>query len=205
LLAPLHNDPAQSCRPFDATRDGTVLGEGAAYVVLEEWDRALERGAKIYAELAGYACTADSAHVTQPSVDGQSRPMRGALADAGLAPDVVGYINAHGTGTKLNDAVETKAIKAVFGEHARRLVVSSSKSMVGHMVGASGAFGLLMCVMALRTRQVPPTANLTTPDKDCDLDNVPNSGRSVSGLVAAMVNAFGFGGTAASIVVTAPA
>ena len=202
LLAPLHENPAQSCRPFDATRNGTVLGEGAVYMMLEEWEGAVARGARIYAELAGYACCADSAHAIQPSVAGQAQPMRAALADAGLAPEAVGYINAHGTATKLNDAVETQAIKAVFGDHARRLAVSSSKSMVGHMVGAAGAMGLMACVQALHTQQVPPTATLTTADPECDLDYVPGRGRPAPGLTAALSNAFGFGGTAASLLVT---
>lgn len=204
LLAPLHEDPAKSCRPFDATRAGTALGEGAVYVVLEEWEHARARGARIYAELAGYACTTDCFHPTQPSVEGQKLPMERALADAGIAPDAVGYINAHGTGTRSNDAVETHAVKAVFGAHAKRLAISSSKSMTGHLVGAAGAFGLLMCVKAIEAQAVPPTANLDVPDPECDLDYVPHVGRAAPGLRVAMGNAFGFGGTAASLVVAAP-
>lgn len=203
LLAPVHEDPARSCRPFDATRNGTVLGEGAVYVVLEEWERAVARGARIYAELAGYACTSDSEHVTQPSLAGQSAPMRQALADAGVTPDAIEYIQAHGTGTKLNDLTETRAIHAVFGAHARRLAVSSSKSMVGHMAGAAGAFGIALCAMALARGQVPPTANLFDADPECDLDYVPLRGREAPGLAVAMCNAFGFGGTAASLVMRA--
>lgn len=202
LLAPVHDEPSQSCRPFDATRNGTVLGEGAAYVVLEEREHAVARGARIYAELAGYACTSDSGHLTQPSVAGQSQPMRLALADAGMAADVVHYISAHGTGTKLNDTTETQAMKAVFGPHAAKLAISSPKSMVGHLVGAAGAYGFLMCLKALETRQVPPTANLHHPDPDCDLDYVPHAGRDAAHLNATMVNAFGFGGTAASLILT---
>ncbi len=201
LLAPLHEEPAQSCRPFDATRNGTVLGEGSAYVVLEDWDHALARGARIHAELAGYACTADIGHLTQPSVDGQASSMRQALADAAIDGGAVGYVNAHGTATRLNDEVETKAIKQVFGDHAPQLAVSSTKSMVGHMVGAAGAMGLIMCVKALTSGQVPPTANLNHPDAECDLDYIPNAGRSAPALRAAISNAFGFGGTAASLVV----
>jgi 3-oxoacyl-[acyl-carrier-protein] synthase II len=204
LLAPVHPDAARSCRPFDATRNGTVLGEGAVYVVLEAWERAMTRGARIYAELAGYACTADAEHVTQPSVAGQALPMRRALADAAFEPEAIGYINAHGTATKLNDEIETRAIKTVFGGHARKLAVSSSKSLVGHMVGAAGAFGLAMCVKAVEMQQVPPTANLVDLDPECDLDYVPLVGRAAPGLMAAMCNAFGFGGTAASIVICAP-
>ncbi len=203
LLAPLHEAPERSCRPFAATRNGTVLGEGAVYLVLEAEERATARGAPILAELAGYACTSDSLHVTQPSVAGQALSMQRALDDAGLAPRGVGYVNAHGTATKLNDAVETQAIKSVFGEHARSLAISSSKSMVGHMVGAAGAFGAAMCVQALRTAQVPPTANLDAPDPDCDLDYVPGRARAAPGLDAALCNAFGFGGTAATLVLRA--
>jgi 3-oxoacyl-[acyl-carrier-protein] synthase II len=201
LLAPLHDDPAQSCRPFDATRNGTVLGEGAAYVVLEDWDHAVARGARIHAELAGYGCSADVNHLTQPSVAGQASSMRLALADAGMDGGAVGYVNAHGTATRLNDEVETNAIKQVFGSHATHLAVSSTKSMVGHMVGAAGAMGLLMCVKAVTTAQVPPTANLKHPDPECDLDYVPDAGRSAPHLRVAISNAFGFGGTAASLVV----
>jgi 3-oxoacyl-[acyl-carrier-protein] synthase II len=201
LLAPLHADPAQSCRPFDATRNGTVLGEGAAFVVLEDWDHAVARGAHIHAELAGYACSADIDHLTQPSVDGQARSMALALADAAIESSAVGYVNAHGTATRLNDVVETQAMKRVFGHHANELAISSTKSMVGHLVGAAGAMGLLMCVQALATAHVPPTANLNHPDPECDLDYVPDAGRSSPGLRVAIGNAFGFGGTAASLVV----
>ena len=203
LLAPLHDEPARSCRPFEATRAGTALGEGAVYVVLESWEHAQRRDARIYAELAGYACTTDCFHPTQPSVEGQRLPMERALADAGIAPEAVGYIHAHGTGTRSNDVVETQAVKAVFGDHAKRLAISSSKAMTGHLVGAAGAFGLMLCVKALQAQAVPPTANLATPDPECDLDYVPNVGRAAPGLSVAMNNAFGFGGTAASLVVTA--
>ncbi len=200
LLAPMHTDPAQSCRPFDATRNGAVLGEGAAFVVLEEWNHAVDRGASIRAELMGYACTADSAHLTQPSITGQAAPMRAALEDAGITRSSIGYINAHGTATRLNDAIETQAIKEVFGENANRIAISSSKSMVGHMVGAAGAFSIVMCIKSLETGQVPPTVNLRTKDPICDLDYVPNVGRRAQGLSSAMANAFGFGGTAACVV-----
>jgi 3-oxoacyl-[acyl-carrier-protein] synthase II len=204
LLAPLHDEPARSCRPFDVSRNGTVLGEGAVFLVLEEWDRAVARGARIYAELAGYACTADANHATQPSIQGQALSMQRALADAAIVAETVGYINAHGTATKLNDATETKAIKSVFGSHAHKLGISSSKSMVGHMVGAAGAFGIAMCAQAIATQHIPPTANLSAPDPECDLDYVPNTGRPAHSLTAALCNAFGFGGTAATVVVTAP-
>ncbi|MCC7039660.1 MAG: beta-ketoacyl-[acyl-carrier-protein] synthase family protein [Burkholderiales bacterium] len=204
LLAALHANPAKSCRPFDATRAGTALGEGAIYVVLEEWERARARGARIHAELVGYACTTDCFHPTQPSVEGQRLPMSRALHDAGLPPSSVGYIHAHGTGTRANDTVETQAIKAVLGDHARRVAISSSKGAIGHLAGAAGAFGFLVCVKALQTATVPPTANLDTPDPECDLDYVPNVGREARGLGVAMSNAFGFGGTAASLIVAVP-
>lgn len=202
LLAPVHDDPHRSCRPFDATRNGTVLGEGAVFVVLEEWERARARGADIRAELIGYACTADSGHPTQPSVDGQAHSMRSALADAGIRADAVSYVNAHGTATRLNDAVETQAIKDVFGTHAAKLAVSSSKGAVGHMVGASGSMGLVLSVKALQTQRVPPTANLVDRDADCDLDCVPDPGRVAANLDIAICNAFGFGGSATTLVVT---
>ena len=202
LLAALHEEPSRSCRPFDATRDGTVLGEGAAFVVVEERESAVRRGARILAEVAGYGCTADSRHVTQPSSPGQASAMRVALADSGFAPSEVGYVHAHGTGTKLNDAVETEAVKLALGSHASRIPISSSKSMVGHMIGAAGAFGVIMCVKALEHEQVPPTANLYARDPACDLDYVPNAGRPAPGLNVAMVNAFGFGGTCASLILT---
>ena len=205
LLAPLHEDPAQSCRPFDATRAGTALGEGAVYMVLESVEHAQARGARIYAELAGYACSTDSFHPTNPSVEGQRLPMVRALADAGLPPSAIGYINAHGTGTKANDATETQAVKQAFGAHAKALAISSNKAQTGHLIGAAGAFGLLLCIKALETGQVPPTANLKQADPECDLDCVPGVGRAAPGLAAAMGNAFGFGGTAASLIVTQPA
>ena len=204
LLAPVHQMPAQSCRPFDATRNGTALGEGAAYFVLEEYEQARSRGARILVELVGYGVSTDSGHLTQPSVAGQARPMSLALADAGIAPEAIGYVSAHGTATKRNDATETQAIRVAFGKHAERLAVSSHKSMIGHLVGAAGAVGLLQCVMAVVTEKVPPTANLHTPDPECNLDYVPHVGRALPGLRGAMVNAFGLGGTAASLLVTRP-
>lgn len=203
LLARVADDPARSCRPFDATRDGAVLGEGSAFVVLEELEAARRRAAPIVGEVVGYACSADSQHVAQPSSDGQAACMRAALADSGIDPGAVGYIHAHGTGTKQNDSVETKAIRSAFGAHADKLAVSSSKSMVGHMIGAAGAFGFILCVKALESKQLPPTANLRDPDPDCDLDYVPNVSRRDASLRVAMVNAFGFGGTSASLLVRA--
>ncbi len=204
LLAPVHDEPTQSCRPFDATRNGTALGEGAIFYVLEDWERAVRRGSRIHAELLGYACTTDSLHVTQPSAAGQASSMRSALADAGIPPSEIGYIHAHGTGTKLNDKVETSAIKSVFEKHAYNIPISSSKSMVGHMVGAAGAMGLLASIQAICNQEVPPTANLQNRDPDCDLDYVPVEGRREIGLRTAMSNAFGFGGTSASLIVRLP-
>ena len=203
LLAPTADRPSESCRPFSADRNGTVLGEGAAFVVLESWDHAVARGAPIHGELAGYGCSADSGHMTQPSVAGQARPMTCALDDGGVRADEVGYLQAHGTGTKANDSTETAAIKMAFGEHAWTLAVSSSKAQLGHLVGAAGAMGFVIALQALRTQSVPPTANLHQIDAACDLDYVPLAGRQRPGMSHAMCNAFGFGGTAVSLVLCA--
>ncbi len=200
LLAPIADRPSESCRPFSADRNGTVLGEGAAFVVLESWDQAVARGAPIRGELVGYGCTADSGHMTQPSVDGQSRPMVSALNDGGVRPEQIGYLQAHGTGTRANDSTETAAVKRVFGAHAQALAISSSKAQLGHLVGAAGAMGLTIALQALCTQIVPPTASLYHADDDCDLDYVPLVGRQCSGMKYAMCNAFGFGGTAVSLV-----
>lgn len=205
LLAPIADRPSESCRPFSADRNGTVLGEGAAFVVLESWDQAVARGAPIRGELVGYGCTADSGHMTQPSVEGQSRPMVSALHDGGVRPEQIGYLQAHGTGTRANDSTETAAVKAVFGSHARALAISSSKAQLGHLVGAAGAVGLVIALQALCTQMVPPTASLHQADDDCDLDYVPLVGRQCSGMNFAMCNAFGFGGTAVSLVLGAVA
>ena len=203
LLAPVADPPSNSCRPFAADRAGTSLGEGAAFVVLESLDHAINRGAPILAELAGYGCTADSGHVTQPSVQGQGAPMRAALSDANMDATEIGYVHAHGTGTKANDATETAAIKSVFGAAVRGLAVSSSKAQIGHLVGAAGAVGLVLGLQAIRSQVIPPTVNLTHADPECDLDYVPGLGRKTNDLRAAMCNAFGFGGTATSLVVRA--
>jgi 3-oxoacyl-[acyl-carrier-protein] synthase II len=200
LLAAVSEKPAQSCRPFSANRDGTALGEGAVFLVLEAEDHARSRGARVYAELAGYGIAGDCAHVTQPSVDGQSRPMRLALDDAGSRPEEVDYIQAHGTGTRLNDVTEVKAIKRVFGAHAMKFAVSSCKAQVGHMVGAAGAMGALIGALAIHYGEIPPTAFLSEVDPECDLDFVPNVGRRLSELNVVMTNAFGFGGTGASLI-----
>lgn len=194
-------DPSASCRPFSRDRSGLVLGEGAAMLVLEDWDAARARGAPILAELAGYGLATDVAHLTRPSVEGQARAMRAALASAGMPTDAVDYVNAHGTGTPANDGVECAAIRGVFGAHADRLQVSSTKAMHGHLLGAAGALELAVCVVALRARMVPPTANLRVPDPECDLDCVPNSARHGVTLRAAMSSSFAFGGTNAVLVV----
>lgn len=197
------NDPSASCKPFSADRSGLVLGEGAAVVILEDWDRAIARGANILAELVGYGSGNDCEHITQPSVAGQSRAMKAALADAALAPEAISYINPHGTGTVLNDRTETAAIKEVFGEHAYRIPVSSTKSMHGHLMGAAGAVEFVICIEALRQQSVPPTQHLNSPDPACDLDYVPNVGRKDVLLDYAMSSSFAFGGTCAVLVAQA--
>ncbi|HKD43798.1 MAG TPA: beta-ketoacyl-ACP synthase II [Myxococcaceae bacterium] len=195
-LSTRNDDPEHASRPFDKDRDGFVQGEGAGIVVLEELEQAKKRGAPILAELVGYGANSDAYHVTAPSPDGEgaARCMRLALQSAGMKPEDIGYINAHGTSTPYNDATETKAIKAVFGSHARKLAVSSTKSMTGHMLGAAGAAEAVVCVLALTRNILPPTINYDTPDPDCDLDYVPNKPREVR-VNAAMTNSFGFGGT----------
>ena len=194
-LAPEDADAAASCRPFSRDRGGLVLGEGAAVVVLEAWDRAQARGATILAEAAGYGLFTDAAHITRPSVEGQAEAMRRALEDAKLAPEEVGYVNAHGTGTLANDGVETAAIKSVFGESARKLAVSSTKSMHGHLLGAAGALEYVASVMALARGTLPPTCNLRVPDPECDLDYVSDGARPAGEAPAAITNSFAFGGT----------
>jgi nodulation protein E len=200
VLAPAGDDPAAACRPFSADRQGLVLGEGAGVVVLEERDRAVRRGAVILAELAGYAATADGGHITAPGVDAPVRAIRLALDQAGLAPGQIDYVNAHGTATRLNDPTETTVIKRAFGEHAKSLAVSSTKSMHGHAMGASGAIELVATLMAFARGVVPPTANYRKPDPDCDLDYVPNQAREMR-VNAAISNSFAFGGLNAVLVV----
>jgi beta-ketoacyl-acyl-carrier-protein synthase II len=195
------HDPSASCRPFSATRTGLVLGEGAAFVVLEEWDHALARGAIIHAELAGYGLASDVAHITRPTVEGQAKAMQSALGAAHLEPEAIDYINAHGTATLQNDAVETAAIKVVFGERAQAIPVSSTKSMHGHLLGAAGALELVITMMSLTRRVVPPTMHLNMPDPACDLDYVPGRARGAH-LRAAMSNSFAFGGTNAVLILT---
>ncbi|MBI5918840.1 MAG: beta-ketoacyl-[acyl-carrier-protein] synthase family protein [Nitrosomonadales bacterium] len=194
------NDPGASCKPFAKDRNGLVLGEGAAVFVLEDAERALARGATIYAELAGYDCASDASHITKPDSAGQTRAILNALRDAGMQPEEIHYINAHGTATHAGDIEETRAIKAAFGEHAYRLPVSSTKSMHGHVMGATGAVEFMASVLALQQRAIPPTINLHQPDPECDLDYVPNVGRRDVPLNAVMSNSFAFGGTNAVLI-----
>src|ERR671913_331732 len=191
-----NDDPEGSSRPFDRDRDGFVLGEGAGVLVLEELEFAKARGARIYAELVGYGMSADAYHMTAPSEDGDGayRVMKAALDSGGIEPAAVDYINAHGTSTPHNDRIETVAIKRCFGDHARRLAISSTKSMTGHLLGAAGGLEAGITVLALHRQIVPPTINLETPDPDCDLDYVPHTPREMP-MTYALSNSFGFGGT----------
>jgi len=190
-----NDEPERASRPFDAGRDGFVMGEGAAVLVLESLEHARQRGARVYCELVGYGATADAWHITAPEEMGQGAvdAMERALCDAGLSPEEVDYINAHGTSTPLNDRTETRAIRAVFGPHADRLAVSSTKSMLGHLMGAAGAVEAIACIKSLETGWVHPTLNYETPDPECDLDYVPNQARKLEPGVV-LSNSFGFGG-----------
>ena len=196
-----NDEPAKASRPFDGKRDGFVMGEGAGVLILEELGRALRRNARIYAELVGYGMTSDAYHVAAPAPDGDGaiRVMRRALEDAGIGPDAVQYINAHGTSTELNDKTETAAIKKVFGDHARRLAVNSTKSMTGHLLGAAGGLEAGITALAIYHQIMPPTINYEFPDPDCDLDYVPNVARKAE-IVHGLSNSFGFGGTNASLI-----
>jgi 3-oxoacyl-[acyl-carrier-protein] synthase II len=204
-LSTRNDAPASACRPFDLDRDGFVLAEGAGILVLEDLEHAKRRGACIHAECKGYAANADAYHITAPAAEGEGaqRCMRAALADARLDGVQIDYINAHGTSTKMNDATETLAIKKVFGEHARKLMVSSTKSMTGHLIGAAGGVEAAFCALAVARGQVPPTINYTTPDPECDLDYVPNTAREAK-LRNALTNSFGFGGTNACLIFGRP-
>jgi 3-oxoacyl-[acyl-carrier-protein] synthase II len=199
-LSTRNDEPQRASRPFDAGRDGFVIGEGAGILILEELQHALRRGAPIYAEVAGYGVSADAYHISAPSEDGDGpvRVMRNTLADAGVTPDVVDYINAHGTSTPLGDRIETMAIRKVFGDRASKLAVSSTKSMTGHLLGAAGGLETAITALAVRDGVIPPTINYETPDPECDLDYVPNERRSMQ-VNYALNNSFGFGGTNASI------
>lgn len=182
-----------TCRPFSRDRKGLILGEGGAMLVLEPMEAALARGARIYAELCGFGMTSDAHHITQPTMEGPASAMRLAMADAGMAPEEIGYVNAHGTGTTANDATETRALRCVLGTHAEKIAISSTKSMVGHALGAAGALEAAATVLAIHRGFLPPTANYTTPDPECDLDVLPNAGRAAE-VEAALSNAFAFGG-----------
>ncbi len=197
-----NDDPKHASRPFDKDRDGFVMGEGSGVLVLEELEHAKKRGARIYAELAGYGNTADAHHLTAPSPGGEgaARCMRMALRGAGINAEEIGYINAHGTSTPTGDIAETMAVKTVFADHARKLIVSSTKGATGHMLGAAGAAELITCVKAIQTGMVPPTLNLSVPDPQCDLDYAPNTAREKQ-VKAALNNSFGFGGHNASVIV----
>lgn len=193
-------DPGASCKPFSKNRSGLVLGEGAAVLVLEDAERALKRGAKIYAELAGYDCSSDASHITKPDAAGQTRTISNALADAKLRPEQIGYVNAHGTATLAGDIEETRALKLAFGDHAKNVPISSTKSMHGHLMGATGAVEFMAAVLALAHQAIPPTINLAEPDPECDLDYVANRGRTAVPLEAVMSNSFAFGGTNAVLI-----
>ncbi len=196
-----NDDPAHACRPFDKDRNGFVMGEGAGVVVLEELNHALSRGATIYAEVVGYGLTGDAYHITAPAPGGEGavRSMQMALKDAGLAPEAIDYINAHGTSTELNDKTETAAVKAVFGQHAYKLAMSSTKSMTGHLLGAAGGIEAIATALAIKEDLMPPTINYQNPDPECDLDCVPNTARKRE-VNAAMSNSLGFGGHNATLI-----
>jgi 3-oxoacyl-[acyl-carrier-protein] synthase II len=193
-------DPSKSCKPFSKNRTGLVLGEGAAMVVLEEMERAVTRGAPIYAEVIGYGSTSDAGHIARPSLEGQARAMAQALKEAGLLPEDIDYINAHGTATRWNDLLETQAIKKVFDDYSCNVPISSTKSMHGHTMGAAGAIEFIVSLLAIKNQAVPPTINLDQPDPECDLDYVPNTGRWGVTVNTVMSNAFGFGGTNAVLI-----
>ena len=200
-LSTRNDEPEKASRPFDLNRDGFVMGEGSGILILEEMDNALERGANIYAEVIGYGMSGDAYHVSAPEPDGEGAIscMSMAIDDAGIKPEEIDYINAHGTSTELNDLSETKAIKNVFGEHAYKLAISSTKSMTGHLLGGAGGVEAVFTALAIKHGMIPPTINYDTPDPECDLDYVPNVARETK-IRAAMSNSFGFGGTNASLI-----
>lgn len=198
-LSTRNDDPKTASRPWDKGRDGFIMGEGSAIFVLEEYEHAKKRGAKIYAEVVGYGASSDANHITAPTVDGPARSMQMALKNAGINPEQIGYINAHGTSTPLGDINETNAVKSVFGDHAYKLSVSSTKSMTGHLLGAASAIEAAYTVMAIRDSIIPPTINLVDQDEACDLDYTPNQAREKQ-LEYGMSNSFGFGGTNSTVI-----
>ena len=200
-LSTRNDDPQHASRPWDADRDGFVVGEGAGILMLEELEFAKRRGAPILAELAGYGMSGDAYHITSPpdSADGACRVMKNAIADAGIQPEDISYINAHGTSTPVGDRIESSGIKATFGDHARNIAVSSTKSMTGHLLGGAGGLEAGIVVLALRDQVVPPTINLSTPDPECDLDYVPDEARAIE-MEYALTNSFGFGGTNGALI-----
>ena len=200
LSTKYNDDPVHASRPFERDRDGFIIGEGAGLLILEELEFAKARGARIYAELVGYGMTGDAFHITMPdeTASGAVRVMTMALKDAGVSPEQVGYVNAHGTSTPYNDKFETLAIKKTFGEHAYKLAVSSTKSMTGHLLGAAGGIEAVFSVLAIKERKLPPTINYVNPDPECDLDYVPNEPREAR-IDYALSNSFGFGGTNAAL------
>ena len=200
-LSTRNNEPEKASRPFDRDRDGFVMGEGAGIMVLEDMEHALSRGAKIYAEITGYGMTGDAYHITSPPPEGEgaARCMRASLKDANIHPEEIEYINAHGTSTKYGDELETQAIKSVFGKHAYKFAVSSTKSMTGHLLGAAGGVEGVICALGIFNKIIPPTINLENPDPECDLDYIPNKARAMD-INMAMSNSFGFGGTNACII-----
>jgi 3-oxoacyl-[acyl-carrier-protein] synthase II len=203
LAAEDPEDPSASCKPFAKDRSGFVLGEGAALLVLEEMERAQKRGATMFGEIIGYGSSSDATHIVRPSAAGQVRAIRLALNEARIGPDAIDYINAHGTATATNDLAETQALKEVFGKRAYAIPVSSTKSMHGHLLGAAGAVEFVAAVLAMKNGAIPPTAHLRVPDPDCDLDYVPNSGRSGVDIKTVMSNSFAFGGTNAVLIARA--
>lgn len=200
-LSTRNDEPQRASRPWDKDRDGFVMGEGAGLVILEEMDAARKRGARIYCELAGYGLSGDAYHIAAPSEDGDgpARVMKNALLDAAIKPEQIDYINAHGTSTPAGDRIETMAIKMVFGDHARRLAVSSTKSMTGHLLGAAGGLETAICALTVHDQAIPPTINYETPDPECDLDYVPNEARRTP-VRYVLSNSFGFGGTNACLI-----
>jgi 3-oxoacyl-[acyl-carrier-protein] synthase II len=195
-LSTRNDEPERASRPFDKDREGFIMGEGSGVIIIEELEHAKRRGARIYAELVGYGMTADAYHITAPSEDGDGgmRVMEMAVRQAGIRPDQVDYINAHGTSTPYNDKLETLAIKRLFGDHAAKLAISSTKSMTGHLLGAAGGLEAGITALAVKHQMIPPTINYETPDPECDLDYVPNTKRAAK-IEYALSNSFGFGGT----------